>query len=88
MQVNRIDAVAANRGPDAWSVLLTVAAIAPIAVRRRYPPAALIACFPGLLLLIAGHYSVGGGPIGVLIAFYTVAAWTPAATPAGRWRWS
>lgn len=75
MQLNRIDAVPANRGPDPWSVLLTVAALLPLAVRRRYPLATLVACFPGFVLLIAGQYSVAVAPVGVLIAFYTVAAW-------------
>jgi signal transduction histidine kinase len=75
MQVTGIDAVAANRPPDAWAVLLTLAGLLPMALRRRAPLVALAACFPGFLGLIAAEYSVGATPVGVLICFYTVAAW-------------
>ena len=44
-------------------------------VARQAPLAVLAACFPGFLALIAARYSVGAAPIGVLIAFYTAAAW-------------
>ncbi len=36
----------------------------------------LVACFPGLLLLIATRHAVGATPIGVVIAFYTAVAWS------------
>jgi signal transduction histidine kinase len=75
IQVTGIDAVPANRPPGALSVILTLAAILPLAWRRRAPLAVLAACFPGFLGLIIGRYSVGAAPVGVLIAFYTVAAW-------------
>jgi signal transduction histidine kinase len=75
IHVTGIDAVPANRDPDAVSVLLTVAAVLPLAVRRRAPLVALAACFPGFLGLIGARYSVGAVPIGVLVAFYTVVAW-------------
>jgi signal transduction histidine kinase len=75
IHVTGIDAVPANRAPDALSVLLTLAALVPLAWRRRAPLIVLATCFPGFLGLIAGKYSVGAAPIGVVIAFYTVAAW-------------
>jgi signal transduction histidine kinase len=70
-----IDAIAANKSPDALSVLLTVAAVIPLALRRRAPLAVLIACFPGVLALIAGRYSVGLAPLGAIIGFYSAVAW-------------
>jgi signal transduction histidine kinase len=69
------DAVPANLHPDALSFVLTAAAILPVAVRRLWPLAALLACFPGLLLLMALHYPVGTSVLGVEVAFYTVVAW-------------
>jgi signal transduction histidine kinase len=75
IHVTGVDAVPANRAPDAVSVVLTLAAILPLAWRRRAPLIVLAACFPGFLGLIAGRYSVGAAPVGLLIAFYTVAAW-------------
>lgn len=75
INVAGIDAVPANRPPDAVSVILTLAALLPLAWRRRAPLMVLAACFPGFLGLIAGRYSVGAAPVGVLIGFYTVAAW-------------
>lgn len=75
IQVAEVDSVPANTGPDAWSVLLAIASVLPLAVRRLRPLAVLIACVPAPLLLIAGHYSVGAAPLGVIIAFYTAIAW-------------
>src|SRR5258705_6612779 len=74
IQVTGIDAVPANPAPDAGSVLLTLAALLPLAWRRRAPLVVFAACFPGFLGLIGAPYSVGAAPIGVLIGFYTVAA--------------
>ncbi len=73
--VTGLDAIPANRDPDALGVLLTVAAVAPLALRRVRPLAVLVACVPGPLLLIAFHYSVGASTLGVVIAFYTCTAW-------------
>ena len=70
-----IDAIPVNSRPDLWSGALTVAAVAPLAVRRVRPLAVLALCLPGPLLLIAGHYSVGASPLGVVVAFYTAIAW-------------
>jgi signal transduction histidine kinase len=75
MQVTGLDSIPANRDPDALGVLLTVAAVAPLAWRRVRPLAVLVACLPGPLLLIALHYSVGATTLGVVIAFYTCIAW-------------
>jgi signal transduction histidine kinase len=69
-----LDDIPANRAPDALSILLTVAATAPLAVRHRYPLAVLTACLAGVLALAAGRYAVGAAPLGTIIAFYTIAA--------------
>jgi signal transduction histidine kinase len=70
-----IDGVEANRPSDALSTLLTIVAVAPLAARRVRPLAVLVACTTGLLGLIAGEYVVAVAPVGVIIAFYSVAAW-------------
>ncbi|MGI8457310.1 MAG: sensor histidine kinase [Propionibacteriaceae bacterium] len=75
IQATGVDAIAANRAPDALSLLLTVASVAPLALRRVRPLAVLVACIPGPLLLIALHYSVGATSVGVVIAFYTCTGW-------------
>ncbi len=75
IEVSSLDAVPANRRPDVFSVLFSIAAIAPLALRRRAPLAVLIACFPGIFALIAGTYSVGAAPVGTIIGFYTAVAW-------------
>jgi signal transduction histidine kinase len=69
-----LDAIPANRSADALSVLLTVAATAPLALRHRHPLAVLAVCLAGVLALAAGRYAVGTAPLGAIIAFYTVAA--------------
>jgi signal transduction histidine kinase len=69
-----LDDIPANRAPDALSVLLVVAATAPLVVRRRFPLTVLAACLAGVLALAAGRYAVGAAPLGSIIAFYTVAA--------------
>jgi signal transduction histidine kinase len=75
IHVTGIDSVPANRRPDAVSVALTLAALLPLAWRRRAPLPVLVACVPGFLGLIAGRYSVGAAPVGLIVGFYTVAAW-------------
>jgi signal transduction histidine kinase len=69
------DAVPGNRAPSALSFVLTAAAVVPLAVRRTYPLAVLIACLPGLIALMALHFPVGTTVLAVEIAFYTVTAW-------------
>lgn len=69
------DAVPANQHPDVLSFVLTTAAVLPVAFRRIRPLATLLACFPGLLALMALDYPVGTSVLGVEVAFYTVAAW-------------
>jgi len=74
VQLAGLDDIPANRAPDALSVLLTVVAVAPLAVRRRYPLAVLGCCLAGVLALAAGRYAVGAAPLGAIVAFYTVSA--------------
>lgn len=75
VQVEAFTAVPGNRPPDAFSVLFTVTAVAPLALRRVWPLAVLALCLCGLILLIGGQYSVGAATPGSLIAFYTCLAW-------------
>jgi signal transduction histidine kinase len=75
IHVFELDAVPENRTPDLLSVAFTVAAIAPLVLRRRAPLLVLISCFPGIWALALGQYPVGAAPVGPLIAFYTVVAW-------------
>jgi signal transduction histidine kinase len=72
---SQVDGVEANRASDLWSTALTVLAVAPLAVRRTQPLAALVACAAGLVGLMAGGYVVAVAPVGVIIALYSVAAW-------------
>ena len=57
------------------SFVLTAAAVLPLAVRRAFPLAVLIACLPSLIALMALHFAVGTTVLGVEVAFYTVTAW-------------
>lgn len=69
------EAVAANRDPSVYSVLATTLAVAPLAVRRRYPLPVLVLTLVGLLLLVATHNTVGSATIGSIVAFYTAVAY-------------
>lgn len=70
-----VESTPRNRPADALSVLLTVAATAPLAVRRRYPLPVLLATVSALLVMMATRVTVGLSPLGAIIAFYTVVAW-------------
>ena len=72
---SQVDGVVTNRTSDLASTVLTVIAVAPLAIRRTRPLAALLACAAGLVGLMAGEYVVAVAPVGVLISFYSVAAW-------------
>ncbi|MFL6153054.1 MAG: sensor histidine kinase [Ornithinibacter sp.] len=72
---SQVDGVETNRASDLVSTVLTVIAVAPLAIRRTRPLASLLACAAGLVGLMAGGYVVAVAPIGVLISFYSVAAW-------------
>jgi signal transduction histidine kinase len=70
-----IDGVDANRASDLLSTLLTLLAVAPLAVRRLQPLPVLVACAVGLLGLMIGQYVVAVAPVGVLVAFYSAVAY-------------
>lgn len=72
---SQVDGVETNRTSDLLSTVLTVIALAPLAIRRTRPLVSLLACAVGLVGLMAGGYVVAVAPVGVLIAFYSVAAW-------------
>lgn len=71
------EAVPANRDPGALSVLLTVLAVGPLVVRRRYPMTVLALTLSGILLLVATRSTVGAATLGCTIAFYTAVAVLP-----------
>lgn len=72
---SHVDGVETNQTSDLVSTVLTVIAVAPLAIRRNRPLPALLACAAGLVGLMAGEYVVAVAPVGVLIALYSVAAW-------------
>ncbi|WP_043626361.1 sensor histidine kinase [Nonomuraea candida] len=70
-------APAGHRPHDALSVLLCLAANAPLALRRRAPAAVLVACCTAALCYQALGYQYVLNIYGPLLAFYTVAAHRP-----------
>jgi signal transduction histidine kinase len=72
---SQVDGVETNRTSDLMSTVLTAIAVAPLAIRRTRPLVSLLVCATALVGLMAGGYVVAVAPIGVLIAFYSVAAW-------------
>ena len=69
------EAVSRNLDPSVSSVLLTVLAVGPLVVRRRYPLTVLVLTLLGLLALIATRNTVGASTLGCTVALYTVVAW-------------
>ena len=74
VHVTGSDAVPANRDADVLTVALTVLAVAPVALRRRYPLAVLATAIGGLLGLVVVRGSVGVTTLGLLVAFCTAVA--------------
>ena len=68
------EAVSQNLDPSPFSVLLTILAVGPLVVRRRYPLAVLVLTLLGLLALVATRNTVGASTIGCTVAFYTAVA--------------
>lgn len=75
VHVSRIEAVAQNRATDVLSVALTVVAVGPLALRRRYPLPVLAVTMAALLALITTRSAVGEAFLGPVVAFYTAVAW-------------
>lgn len=63
------------REPNAWVVLTALVICAPIAVRRRWPLAALTISSVGVLVHILADFPEGALPTAVLLLTYTVGAW-------------
>jgi signal transduction histidine kinase len=61
--------------PHAWIVLTAFVVCAPVAVRRRWPLAALLVSSAGILLHIVADMPEGALPAAVLFLTYTVGAW-------------
>jgi signal transduction histidine kinase len=64
------------REPDLLGVLLSAASTLPIAWRRRYPMTVLILTGCATVLISALNYAQSSSGIGLLVALYTVAAYT------------
>lgn len=65
------EAVALNREPSWFSVLLTTVAVGPVVARRVFPLPVLVLTLVGLLLLVATRNTVGIATLGCSVAFYT-----------------
>ena len=65
------------REPNAWVVLTALVICAPVAVRRRWPLAALTVSSVGVLVHILLNFPEGALPTAVLLLTYTVGAWCP-----------
>jgi len=65
------------REPNAWVFVTALLVCAPIAVRRRWPLAALVVSSLGVLVHILGGLPEGALPMAVLFLTYTVGAWCP-----------
>ena len=70
------EAVPANRPVGMLSVTLTVLAVAPLVVRRRWPMAVLATTSSAALLMVVTKSTVGLATIGMLVAFYTAIGYT------------
>lgn len=68
------ESVSANREPNILIIVLTVLAVAPIALRRRFPLAVLTVTLGAVLGLILMRGTVGIATIGPFIATYTAVA--------------
>jgi signal transduction histidine kinase len=64
------------REPDVLGVLLSAASALPIAWRRRYPLTVLVLTGVATLLISGLNYAQSVSGVGLLIALYTVAAYT------------
>lgn len=73
------------RRPDALLVVLVVAAVGPVALRRVRPVAALVVMTAALLVSQGLTYEDTGQALGVLVGAYSVAAH---ARPRVSWRWA
>jgi signal transduction histidine kinase len=64
------------REPDALGVLLTTASALPVAWRRRYPLTVLVITGLATVLISKFNYAQSASGVGLLIALYTMAAYT------------
>src|SRR5262245_58750151 len=65
------------RSADALAYVLCILCAAPIVFRRRYPITALAVIAVAVTMYTFLEYPENGSPLSVLLAIYTVAAWTP-----------
>ena len=70
--------------PGPVLVVLTVIAVAPIVVRRRFPLATLVITLLAVLTLVATRNTVGFSTLGPLVASYTAMATSRVAGPTSQ----
>jgi signal transduction histidine kinase len=71
------DSNAGLRDPNVLSVVLTLMVAVPFYFRRRNPLAVLLISEIGVIGLTLPDYRTGAAPTLLLVAVYTVAAWSP-----------
>ena len=74
VNLSGVESVPANSDPSVLSVALTVLAVGPLAVRRRYPLTVLVVSLLGILGLVILKATVGLAPLALFIAAYTAVA--------------
>src|SRR6266536_269950 len=61
--------------PNAWLVVLALAASLPLAARRRWPLTVLAVVLTATFLIAALRWNAGNAPFCLMFALYTVGAW-------------
>ena len=61
--------------PNAWLVVLALAAALPLAARRRWPLTVLAVVLTATFLIAALRWNAGNAPFCLMFALYTVGAW-------------
>ena len=61
--------------PNAWLVVLALAASLPLAARRRWPFTVLAVVLTATFLITALRWNAGNAPFCLMFALYTVGAW-------------
>lgn len=74
VNLSGVESVAQNRDHDAMTVMLTVLAVAVLALRHRFPLQVLAVTLLAIVGLVAIRGTVGLATVGPFIAFYTAVA--------------
>lgn len=74
VNLSGLEAVPANRPPGPLLVVLTLLAVLPVVVRRRYPMTVLVVTLLAALVMVITRTTVGFATLGPLVASYTAVA--------------